>query len=500
MSDLAKPKISNVMDAQKGFRRGAAPAAAADLVQPHATDAERAVLGAMILDAEQIEVVMALIKPDSFFHPRHRELCEAIVELYEKGQAVDFTTLTTEMRRRGKLEEVGGPGYIVGLEQYIFSTSNAKDHAYIVMQKHQLRQLMGIADEIKDKAATEAEDADTLLEKAEAMIFELGEKRPSRDFQDIGTLTLETIEEIDRRSRSNQDVTGVATGYTDLDEWTGGLQSSDLIILAARPSVGKTAFALNMVCNVGAGQRERRIIPEKRRPVGIFSLEMSGSQINMRLLSTISGIPMHRMRSGRLKQNDMRRLHEYAEALHDAPIYVDDTPGISVLELRAKARRMYARRPDLSLIIIDYLQLMRGSGLRAGDNRQQEVSEISRSLKALARELNVPIIALSQLSRLIEQRKGKGARPMLSDLRESGAIEQDADVVMFLHREKHFDKKDGDDEEQRNADISAEPAELIIGKQRNGPIGTIDLVFFRETATYHNLHHQGSADGDSPGY
>jgi replicative DNA helicase len=486
-----------VLDAQPGRR--APMAAAAEHALPFSTDAEKAVLGAMILDASQIEVVMALVKPEFFYHQRHKQLSLAIIELYEKGQSVDFTTLTTEMRRRGQLEEVGGPGYIVGLEQYVFSTANAKDHAHIVLQKHQLRELINIAEVIKDQAITEANDVDVLLGQAEAMIFELGERRPTKDFQDIGTLTLETIEEIDRRSRSTHDVTGVATGYTDLDEWTGGFQSSDLIILAARPSVGKTAFALNMVCNIGAGMRERRMLPEVRRPVGIFSLEMSASQINMRLLSTISNVPMHKMRSGRLTQTEMRRIHENADTLHDAPIFVDDTPGISVLELRAKARRMYARRPDLSLIIIDYLQLMRGSGLRGSDNRQQEVAEISRSLKALARELNVPIIALSQLSRLIEQRKGKGARPMLSDLRESGAIEQDADVVMFLHREKHFDKKDGDDEEQRAADITAEPAELIIGKQRNGPIGTIDLVFFRQTATYHNLHHQ-QTDGDGPGY
>ncbi len=497
VSEFPKQKTSGkVVDAGHASRHNMS--ASSDVAMPHSTDAEKAVIGAMILDVSQIENVMALIKPEAFYHRRHELLCRAIVDLYEKGLSVDFTTLTTEMRRRGQLEEVGGPGYIIGLEQYVFSTANAKDHAQIVLEKYQLRELINIAEVIKDQASSEANDVDVLLSQAEAMVFELGEKRPTRDFQEIGPLTMETIEEIDRRSRSNHDVTGVATGYADLDEWTGGLQSSDLIILAARPSVGKTAFALNMVCNIGAGLRERRVVQDLRRPVGVFSLEMSASQINMRLLSTISTVPMQKMRSGKLTQTEMRRIHEYAEQLHGAPIFIDDTPGISVMELRAKARRMYARRPDLSLIIIDYLQLMRGSGLRSGDNRQQEVAEISRSLKALARELNVPIIALSQLSRLIEQRKGKGARPMLSDLRESGAIEQDADVVMFLHREKHFDKKE-DDEEHQAADIHAEPAELIIGKQRNGPIGTIDLVFFRQTATYHNLHH-GYNNEDGPGY
>lgn len=464
---------------------------------PHSTDAEKAAIGAMILDEEQIENVLGICKPEHFYHERHRFLFEAIIDLYEKRQTVDFTTLMVEVRRRGQLEIIGGPGYIIGLEQYVFATVNAPDHARIVQQKYQTRQLIKISEEIKHAAQNETQEVDKLLEQAEKQISELGEQRTTRDFVDVSTLTLETLDEIEKRSASSHDVTGVATGYTDLDDWTGGFQKSDLIILAARPSIGKTAFALNMVCNIGAGLRNRKVDPSSRKGVGIFSLEMSSSQINMRLLSTISNVPMQKMRSGRVSPTDQRRIHDYANMLHGAPIFVDDTPGISVLELRAKARRL-ANKTPLSLLIIDYLQLMRGSGTRSSDNRQQEVSEISRSLKALARELDVPIIALSQLSRGIEQRKGKNSRPVLSDLRESGAIEQDADVVMFLHREKHFEKKDGEDEERRTADITAEPAELIIGKQRNGPIGTIDLVFFPQTATYHNLHHHGTDDG--PGY
>lgn len=467
-------------------------------VPPASADAEKAVLGSMILDAEQIEIVVGLLKAESFFHSRHRHLFTAILELHNKGVSVDFTTLIDEMRRRNLLEEIGGPGYIVSLEQHVFSTANAADHARIVQRKHQLRELIRITDVIRDEALTEREDVDQILDQAEKMIFDLSEQRTTRDFQDVGTLTIETIDEIERRAASTHEVTGVATGYTDLDEWTGGLQKSDLIILAARPSVGKTAFALNMTVNIGAGLRNRQVHQEHQRCVGIFSLEMSSPQINMRLLSTLSEVPMHLMRTGKLSARDKTRLHQYARLMHGVPIYVDDTPGISVLELRAKARRLAAMRPDLSLIIIDYLQLMRGSGLKGGENRQQEIAEISRSLKALARELNVPIIALSQLSRGIEQRKGKHARPILSDLRESGAIEQDADVVMFLHREKNFDKKGDDEEDERSrADIIAEPAELIIGKQRNGPIGIIDLVFFRETATYHNLARQFD---DGPGF
>lgn len=494
MSDVVKsrPPRGQVVDAPNRV-------APMEHVMPHSTDTEKAVLGAMILDREQIEQVLGICKPEQFYHERHRLLFDAIIDLHEKDQSVDFTTLTAEMRRRGQLEIIGGPGYIVALEQFVFSTANASDHARIVLQKYQLRKLIEITEDIKEQAQAESHEVGLLLDHAEKMIFDLSEQRSSRDFQDVGTLTIETLDEIEHRANAQHEVTGVATGYTDLDEWTGGLQSSDLIILAARPSIGKTAFALNMVCNIGAGLRNRKIDEAARRPVGIFSLEMSCSQINMRMLSTISTVPMQKMRSGRMNATDMRRIHEYAGFMHDAPIYVDDTPGISVLELRAKARRLKSRVPDLSLLIIDYLQLMRGSGIRSGDNRQQEVAEISRSLKALARELELPIIALSQLSRGIEQRKGKNSRPVLSDLRESGAIEQDADVVMFLHREKHFEKKDGDDdEERRSADIVAEPAELIIGKQRNGPIGTIDLVFFPQTATYHNLHHHGTDDG--PGY
>lgn len=475
-----------------------ATSAAMQAAPPSSADAEKAVLGSMILDAEQIEIVVGILKPESFFHSRHRHLFTAVVELNEKGVHVDFTTLIDEMRRRHLLEEIGGPGYIVSLEQHVFSTANAADHAKIVQRKHQLRELIRITDVIREEAITEREDVDQILDEAEKMIFDLSEQRTTRDFQDVGTLTIETIDEIDRRASSSHEVTGVATGYDQLDEWTGGLQKSDLIILAARPSIGKTAFALNMALNIGAGLRGRHVHNEKQRCVGVFSLEMSAAQINMRLLSTLSEVSMHHMRTGKMAQRDKNRLHQFARQLHGVPIYIDDTPGISVLELRAKARRLAAMRPDLSLIIIDYLQLMRGSGLRSGENRQQEISEISRSLKALARELNIPIIALSQLSRLIEQRKGKHARPILSDLRESGAIEQDADVVMFLHREKTFDKKDDDDEERSKADVTAEPAELIIGKQRNGPIGVIDLVFFRETATYHNLARQ--FDSDSPGF
>lgn len=456
-----------------------------DANPPANVDAEKTVLGSMILDHDAIEIVAGILKPTCFFHLRHQQLYTAILDLYEKGTAIDFTTLIDEMKRRKLLDEIGGPGYIASLEQYVFSTSNAPHHANIVLRKHQLRELIRVTQEIQEDAYTEREDVDDILDNAEKLIFDLGEQRTTRDFVDVGSLTIETVDEIEKRCGATHELTGVETGYADLDEWTGGLQKSDLIILAARPSVGKTAFALNMALNVGAGLRNRIVDESLQRGVGVFSLEMSSSQVNQRLLSTFSEVPMHLMRTGKLSARDKERLHKYAKQFSGVPIYIDDTPSISILELRAKARRLVARQPNLSMLIIDYLQLMRGGG--RVENRQQEISEITRSLKALARELNLPIIALSQLSRLIEQRKGKNSRPILSDLRESGAIEQDADVVMFLHREKSYDKKDEDEEERPKARITTEKAELIIGKQRNGPIGIINLVFFRETATYHSL-------------
>ena len=468
-----------------------------DMPHPHSIEAERTLLGSIILDSEQIEVVQGIIQENEFYFERHQWIYRSVCTLAANNSAIDFTTLISELRKQRKLDDVGGPAYIIGLEQYVFVPQNAADYARIIHQKFQLRQLIEISDQLKSDAITEAEDVGQLLDTAEKKIFDLSEQRTTRDFQDLGTLTIGTMEEIDQRCSADHSVTGVATGYADLDEWTGGFQKSDLIILAARPSIGKTAFALNMAVNIGCGMRNRQIKPEHQRGIGIFSLEMSASQINMRLLSTISEIPMPLMRSGKLNARQKTHLHQIARQIHGSPIYVDDTPGISVLELRAKARRLARREPGLSMLIIDYLQLMRGSSARGSENRQQEVSEISRSLKGLARELEIPVIALSQLSRLIEQRKGKNARPILSDLRESGAIEQDADVVMFLHREKNFDRKDEDDEERNNADIMAEPAELIIGKQRNGPIGTIDLIFFRETATYRTLARDHN---DSPGF
>ena len=477
------------------------PAAPESDSEPHNHDAERAVLGAMILDAEAVEKAAMLLTAECFHMRRHFRIFEAILVLSNTPDCtVDFMTVMEHLRRAQTLEDCGGAVYILSLESHVFSTANVEHHAKIVREKHQLRELARLALTVRNEALTEQDDVGALLTLAQERLFQLGEARAVRDFRDIGELTVETMVEIDLRASSTHEVTGVATGFTDLDEWTGGFQKSDLIIIAARPSIGKTAFALNIASAVGAGLRGKQIMREQARPVAIFSLEMSASQVNMRMLSTIADVPMHAMRTGKLRADDRRKLHKASRELHGLPVYIDDTPSLGIMELRSKVRRLKTMRPDLALVMIDYLQLMRG-GART-ENRQQEISEITRGLKAIGRELEVPVVALSQLSRLIEQRKGKGAKPILSDLRESGSIEQDADVVMFLHREKHFDKKDGDEDGDAGNTIRAEKAELIIGKQRNGPIGTIDLVFFRETATYHNMAGGGgSLDGDDgPGF
>ncbi|MEI7635500.1 MAG: replicative DNA helicase [bacterium] len=474
-----------------------------DAALPQSLDAEKAVLGAMILDPHAIDIVSGILTADQFYHTGHQELFKAIRDLHERGVAVDFTTLIDETRRRKQLEKVGGPGFITALEQYVFDVEKVDHHAGIVRQKYQLRQLISVTQLIQQDAYLERDDAQHILDSAEQKIFDLSEQHATRDFLQIGHLTTDALEEIERRSAMSREgleadyASGILTGYTDLDEWTGGFQRSDLIILAARPSIGKTALGLNIALNVGAGVRSNRVNAVKARPVGIFSLEMSAIQINQRLLSSLSRISMHFMRTGSLTAPHKAVLHAHAKGLHDAPIFVDDSPGISVLELRAKARRLKARCPDLSLIVVDYLQLMHSGGRH--DNRQQEIAEITRSLKALARELNLPVIALSQLSRLIEQRKGRNAKPVLSDLRESGAIEQDADVVLFIHREKKYERLDEGESERERATHAAEVAELIIGKQRNGPTGSIHLVFFRETATFANAAHR-LGDEEGPGF
>lgn len=439
-------------------------------VPPHNLDAERAVLGTMILDQARIPLVMETLKKESFYNTAHQILFETMVELYDRFGVLDLTTLCDELAKNKTLEAVGGVSYVASLEQYVITTANIEHHARIVFNKAKLRKLIEAAHSILDLAYSEQGQTEEILDLSEKLIFDISQERASRDFLPISDLTLEAIEEINIKYHDRRAVTGLPTGYYQLDEWTSGLQSSDLIIIAGRPSMGKTAFGLNIIYHIAS---------ELLRPVALFSLEMSSAQINHRLLCSMTKVDGRRVRTGNLSADELKSLSEKGKKLSTLPIFIDDTPAISILELRAKARRLKSIHKELALIVVDYLQLMRGSG--RAETRQQEVAEISGSLKALSRELEIPIIAVSQLSRMIEHRRGRSKRPILSDLRESGAIEQDADVVLFVHREIEPGAMDEDIDPELKT-----KAEIIIGKQRNGPLGVVPLRFFSEFTFFAN--------------
>lgn len=432
---------------------------------PHSLEAEQAVLGAILLDAHALTAVEGSLEGTHFHLERHRHIYEAMIGLVDRGQAIDLLTLADELARRGVLEAAGGRGYLAILPQAVVSPGNIGYHANIVRTKARLRGLITVAREILDEAVGEREDADQILDAAEQRLFSISREAIGRDFRPMSDVIHDTMDEIERAQREGKPLTGVPTGYPDLDELTLGLHPSDLIILAARPAMGKTAFALNLALNVAM---------HGRTGVGLFSLEMGAHQLSNRMLCTLARVPSTMTRSGRLTETQAARLEKEARNLDLAPIFIDDTPGQTVYEIRSKARRLALREPNLGLLIIDYLQLMSGSS--RAESRQQEVAEITRALKGLARDLNIPVIALSQLSRKVEDRRAKDRRPILSDLRESGAIEQDADIVMFLHRQSYY-------EEEREPDFdSTAPAEteIILAKHRNGPTGTVRLLFFRQ--------------------
>ncbi|MBX3730400.1 MAG: replicative DNA helicase [Candidatus Sumerlaeia bacterium] len=447
---------------------------------PHDPDAERAVLGAMILDREVIPEVARLLKPEDFFEPRHQIIFRHAVELHESAKPVDLPLLCDALRRRNELDAVGGYVYVAQLVEFVAGTSAAPEHAQLVADKATLRRLIAAADTILREASAEATELPDQIETAERLIFEVGRSTQSGRFQSVGSLMGETISEIARLYETRKPVIGLSTHMHDLDALIGGLEPTALAILAARPSIGKTAFALTLVRNVAV---------HGGKPVGFFSLEMGADQLNMRLLCMEAKVPSHVIQRARFDDTHWERLRETASRLMEAPIYIDDSAALTIMQLRSRARRLKAQRPDLGLIVVDYLQLMRGPegrGSRREVNRQQEVAEISMGLKALAKELRVPVLALSQLSRNIEQRstKKEPARPQLSDLRESGAIEQDADLVMFIHRErKETDRDESGKPLNRSLPI---PTEIIVGKNRNGPIGTVNMLFFAETTIFHD--------------
>lgn len=444
---------------------------------PYNEDEERGVLGAMLLDNDIINEVMDRLQPEDFYNPGHQLVYRAILEIYESGKPVELVLLVDHLRRQGKLEASGGYVAIASLEQFIVSTGHAPELAHQIKDKSTLRRLMAAAEKILRDSSSETRDASDQVSAAEKLIFDISQQTEGGEFVSVADIMPQTIEDIGNLRGQTGEVSGVPTGFIDLDKVLNGLHKADLLILAARPSIGKTTFALNLIMNVALYEKT---------PAAIFSLEMSAQSLNQRLLCSYARQNNQDVSRGFIKESEFRDIREKAAELAACPIYIDDTPSLSIMQLRSRARRLKAIHPDLGFIVVDYLQLMTGSDKSANRSRQEEVSEISRGLKALARELQLPVMALSQLSRNIEQRSGKdkSAKPMLSDLRESGAIEQDADVVMFVHRERVETQRD------ESGNLSKEnlaiETEIIVGKHRNGPIGTAKLLFFPNWTRFEN--------------
>jgi replicative DNA helicase len=433
-------------------------------VPPQNLEAERSVLGSMLLEKEAIGKVIDILTKEDFYNDGHKEIFSATINLFENNKAVDLVTIAEQLRREGSLEEIGGAVYLTSLLNSVPTAANVEYYAEIIKEKAVLRNLINAATQIVTSGYEDKEETGILLDRAQQLIFDISQKRARRDFiplKDAVKDGMETIERLQKFGKGH--ITGIPTGFKELDLRTSGLQSSDLIVIASRPSMGKTSICLNIAQYVGI---------EEKIPLAIFSLETSREQLAQRMLCAEARIDAHKLRTGFLPESAWPKLGIASGRLADAPIFIDDTPGISSLEIRAKSRRLKAEH-NIGLIIIDYLQLMRGGG--KAENRQQEISEISRALKSLARELEVPLIAVSQLSREVEKRPGN--RPQLSDLRESGAIEQDADLCIFIFREELYKRT------KENKGV----AEIIIGKQRNGPVGTVKLAWIEEYTRFGNL-------------
>jgi len=434
-------------------------------IPPQNEEAEEAVLGAMLISSEAISAVSELVDGGDFYKPSHGQIYKTAIALYTQGQPVDPITMADALEKQGLLEQIGGRVRIAELSALTTSTANAAHHARIVREMAVLRGLIRIGLQMSDLGWTRPGETADLVDRAEQMVFDLAQGRVSHDFDHIEDLLRSTFERITALYEAGAEVTGVPSGFRELDRLTSGFQPGNLIILAARPSMGKSAVALCMAANLAV---------RHDTPVGLFTLEMSKSEVTQRLMCSEAKVESQRLRNGSLQQEDWSRLTAACDKLSKAPIYVDDTGSITMMELRSKARRLKSREPGLGLIIVDYLQLMTSGGNQ--ENRVQEVSQISRSLKTLARDLDVPIIALSQLSRAVESRQDK--RPILSDLRESGSIEQDADVVAFIYRDEYYTKEESD---QQGI------AELIVAKHRNGPTDTVRLSFLKKYAKFADL-------------
>jgi replicative DNA helicase len=438
-------------------------------IPPQATDLEEVVLGALMLEKEAVNEVIDILSPEAFYLDKHQKIFAAIKALFGKSEPIDIMTVTNELKQRGELEMVGGAYYIAKLTNRVVSAANIEYHARIIMQKHIQRQLILLSSDMIHEAFEDTTDVFDLLDKAENNLFQISENNLRRSYDSMQDLVSRAIKEIQNAKNADDKLRGVPSGYTELDRITQGWQKSDLIILAARPSMGKTAFALNLARNAAVNFN---------RPVAFFSLEMSSVQLVTRLISTETSLTADKLRSGDLAEYEWQQLNTKVTPLTDAPIFIDDTPQLSIFELRAKCRRL-KQQHDIQMVFIDYLQLMTAKGDK-GFNREQEISTISRSLKSLAKELEIPVLALSQLSRSVEQRPGS-KKPILSDLRESGAIEQDADMVMFIYRPEYY--KDGVDSEDKPKGYTI----IDIAKHRNGKLGEVELRFVGQYARFEEL-------------
>ena len=435
-------------------------------IPPHSIEAEQSVLGSMIMDHDAVIVASEILRASDFYRPDHAQIFAAIMELYTSGNPIDLITIQDKLVQHGVLEQVGGISYIADLASSVPTSAHIKQYAKIVQEKSTLRKLIKVSTDISAKSFEGEEPLDHIMNFAEKSIFDVLQNKKTEDFTGIDEIVLTSIEKIEEAHKSKGGITGIETGFIDLDHRTAGLQPSDLILVAARPSMGKTAFSLNIIQTAGI---------KNKKSVAVFSLEMSKDQLVSRMLCAEAMVDSQKARTGMLEPADWERIGQSLPNITSSRIFIDDTPGINVMDMRAKCRRLKMEK-GLDLIMIDYLQLMSGVG-DSGASRQQEISDISRSLKALAREMQAPVIALSQLSRACEQRTDH--RPMLSDLRESGAIGQDADVVMFLYRDEYYHP----DTEKKNV------GEVIIAKQRNGPTGTVELAWLGQYTKFANLQH-----------
>ncbi|TXC81550.1 replicative DNA helicase [Luteibaculum oceani] len=468
-SRLAKPNYP-----QNTFESGKLP--------PQAIDLEEAVLGALMLDSNALSDVLEILSPSVFYKEAHKKIYKAILDLFTDSEPIDILTVTQKLRSTGELDAVGGPYFVSQLTNRVASSANLEYHARIISQKYLQRELIKITSNITKKAYEDTSDVLELLDEAEQELFNLSEGNIKRNYESMRELLQKAITQIEEAGANQEGLSGVPSGFRDLDKLTGGWQKSDLVIVAARPAMGKTAFVLSMAKNMATRHNV---------PVALFSLEMSSIQLVNRLISSETGIESDKLRKGNLSEEDYRQLHARIGKLAEAPIYIDDTPALGIFELRAKCRRLVFQH-DVKIIIIDYLQLMSGTG-NEGGNRVQEISAISRALKIIAKELEVPVIALSQLSRAVETRGGD-KRPMLSDLRESGSIEQDADIVSFIYRPEYY----GITEDENGQPLQG-VGEIMIAKHRNGAVENVRLRFKGHLARFEDLNEPGMmGDGDNP--